>query len=109
LIRKAAFGGDLAQRVAGHPHEVLSACDSHSPDVLTGRTAKTRLEYAIELALAEVHHPGEISQFDLRVEVDGNVALNAARLPNLHENATVRGLTRRMGSVVDGLSFVQHR
>jgi hypothetical protein len=101
LIGKAAFRRDLAQRVAAHRHEFLSVCDSLSPDVLTGSTAKTRLESAIELASAEVVHPGEISQFDLRVEVYGHVDLNAARLPKLHENATVRRRRRRTSSVLD--------
>jgi hypothetical protein len=109
LIRKAAFGGDLAQRVAGYRHQLLSARNSHSPDVLTERAAKTRLERAIECASAEMRHFGKISQFDLRVEVDGHVTLNAARLPKLHESARVlRRCSRRVGSVVDGVAFVLH-
>jgi hypothetical protein len=108
FIRKTTFRCDLAQRVAGHEHQVLSVCNSHSPDVLKGRTAKTRLECSIELALTEMRHPCEIAQFDLRGKVDGHIALNAARLPKLHESASARWCPRRILPGVDAMGLVQH-
>jgi hypothetical protein len=64
LICKTAFCCDSAQRVAAHHHQVLSPSDSHLPDVLTRSTAKSRPEFATEMALAEMRHPGEVSQID---------------------------------------------
>jgi hypothetical protein len=105
LIGKAAFRRNLAHWIVGHRHQFLSACDSHSPDILARRTAKARLECAIELASAELHHLGEFSPIDLRTEVDGYVTLNAARLPRLH--AIVILHRRRPHRIsVDGSGFI---
>jgi hypothetical protein len=105
LIGKTAFRRNLAQRIVGHRHQFLSACDSHSPDILARSTAKAHLECAIELASAELHHLGEISPIDLRAEVDGYVTLNAARLPKLH--AIVILHRRRPHRIsVDGSGFI---
>ena len=81
LIRKAAFQCDLAKRAAGYDHQVLSARDAHTFDILTGRTTKARFEDAIELAALELRDPGKIPRSDLRVEVGGYITLDAARLP----------------------------
>lgn len=106
LICEAALDCDLAKRVAGHGHQVLSAFNSHSPHILAGRTAETRFERAIELGLAELRHPGEISHADFRVEVQGHVALDAACPPKFHEIATARrSHARRIRWVI---GFMQH-
>jgi hypothetical protein len=109
LIREAALRRDLAKRVARHGHQVLSAFNSHSPHILAGRAAETRFECAIELGLAELRHPGEISHSDLRMEVHGHVALDAARPPKFHEIApSRRSLARRIRWVVGAARLMQH-
>ena len=87
LIRESALCCDLAKRLAGHHHQVLCALDSHSPHILTGRAAETGFERAMELGLAGSRHLGEICHPDLRMEVHGHVALDAARPPAFHEIA----------------------
>jgi hypothetical protein len=86
-IRKTAFRGDLAQRIAELGHQGLSACNSHPSDVLRGRTAEARLECPSEFAPTELRQFRELAQFDLCVKVDGHIALNAARLPELQMSA----------------------
>jgi hypothetical protein len=54
--------------------------------------------------LHKLHHLGKNCQVDLRVGVDGHVVLNAARLPQLHENATPRRRRSRRISIY-GLGF----
>jgi hypothetical protein len=87
LIRKTAFHGDLAQRVAELGHQVLSARNSHPSDVFRRRTAETRLECSTEFASTERCQFRQIAQFDLCAEVNGHIALNAARLPELQLSA----------------------
>jgi hypothetical protein len=84
LIRKAAFQCDFAKCGVGYDHQVLGARDSHSFDILRGCTTKARFEGAIEPAAVELRDPGQIPRSDLRVEVNGYIALDAARLPQLH-------------------------
>jgi hypothetical protein len=81
LIRKAAFQRDLAERAAGYNHQVLSARDTHSLDILTRRATEARFEHAIELAALELRDPDKISRSDHRLEVNGYITLDAARLP----------------------------
>jgi hypothetical protein len=109
LIRKAAFQCDLTQRAAGYDHQVLSARDSHSLDILTGRIAKARFEDAVELAALELRDPRKILRSDLCVEVNGYITLDAARLPQLHEIATSRRQRPLRGRRVDDRAgLVQH-
>jgi hypothetical protein len=94
LICKTTFCRDSAQRLSGYHHQLLSTCDSHSPDVLARGAGETHSESTNELALAEMRHLGEISQIDFRVEVNGHVTL-AACPPRFHENGNAcRGRLR---------------
>jgi len=84
LIGKSAFQCDFPKRSVGYAHQFLRTCDPHSPDILIGATTEARFEAAIEFAAVELRDPGQIARSDLRVKMNCYIALDAARLPDLH-------------------------
>ena len=81
LVSKAAFCGDLAERVVGRRQEPLSAHNARAHDILMWRAIKARLEYSVESVGSKLHHPNEIHHPDCGMQIQCNVRLDAACLP----------------------------